>query len=233
MKTDNAIAIIPFVNLYGRGYLMRSVIFDMDGVIFDSERAVFGLWKELSIKYGFPDIDEVYIRTIGVNSNSTRKIFFDHYGPDFPFDEYLREESQMYHSRYDDGSLPLKPYVGEILRYLRDKGYKIAIASSTRTARVKSQIEAAGFIEYFDVIVGGDMVTKSKPDPEIFLKAAQLLDADPEDTYIIEDSFNGIRAAHAGGFIPIMVPDMLPADDEMRDKASYIFDTLEGIKSIL
>ena len=77
------------------------------------------------------------------------------------------------------------------------------------------------------------MVTKSKPDPEIFLKAAQLLDADPEDTYIIEDSFNGIRAAHAGGFISVMVPDMLPPDDEMRAKANYIVDTLKEVAGIL
>ena len=184
---------------------MNSIIFDMDGVIFDSEKAVFGLWKEIAEKYGFPDIDEVYKRTVGVNSDSTRKIFFDHYGPDFPFDEYLREESQMYHSRYDDGRLPLMPDIERVLEYIKNRGYKIAIASSTRAELVKRQIENAGLIEYFDVIVGGDMVTRSKPHPDIFLEAAERLGAIPEETYVIEDSFNGIRAAHAGGFIPVMV----------------------------
>jgi HAD superfamily hydrolase (TIGR01509 family) len=212
---------------------VNSIIFDMDGVIFDSEKAVFGLWKELAEKYGFPDIDEVYKRTVGVNSDSTRKIFFDHYGPDFPFDEYLREESQMYHSRYDDGRLPLKPDIERVLEYIKNRGYKIAIASSTRAELVKRQIENAGLIEYFDVIVGGDMVTRSKPHPDIFLEAAERLGAIPEETYVIEDSFNGIRAAHAGGFIPVMVPDMLPPDDEMRDKANFIFDNLKEVESIL
>lgn len=212
---------------------MNSIIFDMDGVIFDSEKAVFGLWKELAEKYGFPDIDEVYKRTVGVNSNSTRKIFFDHYGPDFPFDEYLREESQMYHSRYDDGRLPLKPDIERVLEYIKNRGYKIAIASSTRAELVKRQIENAGLIGYFDVIVGGDMVTRSKPEPDIFLEAAARLGAIPEETYVIEDSFNGIRAAHKGGFIPVMVPDMLPPDDEMKTKASFIFDTLREVESIL
>ena len=212
---------------------MRSIIFDMDGVIFDSEKAVFGLWKELAEKYGFPDIDEVYKRTVGVNSNSTRKIFFDHYGPDFPFDEYLREESQMYHSRYDDGRLPLKPDIERVLEYIKNRGYKIAIASSTRAELVKRQIENAGLIGYFDVIVGGDMVTRSKPEPDIFLEAAARLGAIPEETYVIEDSFNGIRAAHKGGFISVMVPDMLPPDDEMRDKADFIFDNLKEVESIL
>ncbi len=212
---------------------MNSIIFDMDGVIFDSEKAVFGLWKEIAEKYGFPDIDEVYKRTVGVNSDSTRKIFFDHYGPDFPFDEYLREESQMYHSRYDDGRLPLMPDIERVLEYIKNRGYKIAIASSTRAELVKRQIENAGLIEYFDVIVGGDMVTRSKPHPDIFLEAAERLGAIPEETYVIEDSFNGIRAAHAGGFIPVMVPDMLPPDDEMRDKANFIFDNLKEVESIL
>lgn len=212
---------------------MNSIIFDMDGVIFDSEKAVFGLWKELAEKYGFPDIDEVYKRTVGVNSDSTRKIFFDHYGPDFPFDKYLREESQMYHSRYDDGRLPLKPDIERVLEYIKNRGYKIAIASSTRAELVKRQIENAGLIEYFDVIVGGDMVTRSKPHPDIFLEAAERLGAIPEETYVIEDSFNGIRAAHAGGFIPVMVPDMLPPDDEMKTKASFIFDNLKEVESIL
>ena len=213
---------------------MKSIIFDMDGVIFDSERAVYNIWRELAEKYGFAeDLYEVYIKCIGVNSASTRKIFTEHYGSGFPYDEYQKESSKMYRDRYDGGNLPLKPYVEELLQCIKSKGYKIAIASSTRTERVRMQIEEADLIKYFDIIVGGDMVTRSKPAPDIFLKAAEELNAEPSQTYVIEDSFNGIKAAYEGGFIPVMVPDMLPPDDEMRDKASYIFDTLEGIKSIL
>ncbi len=213
---------------------MKSIIFDMDGVIFDSERAVYNIWRELAEKYGFAeDLYEVYIKCIGVNSASTRKIFTEHYGSGFPYDEYQKESSKMYRDRYDGGNLPLKPGIEDLLIYLKNKGYKIAIASSTRTERVRMQIEEADLIKYFDIIVGGDMVTRSKPAPDIFLKAAEELNAEPSQTYVIEDSFNGIKAAYEGGFIPVMVPDMLPPDDEMRDKASYIFDTLEGIKSIL
>ena len=99
--------------------------------------------------------------------------------------------------------------------------------------QVRKQIENAGLIEYFDVIVGGDMVTRSKPNPDIFFEAANRLGAIPEETYVIEDSFNGIRAAYEGGFIPVMVPDMLPPDDEMRQKANFIFDNLKEVESIL
>ena len=212
---------------------MNSIIFDMDGVIFDSERAIYNLWKELSEKYGFDDIYEVYIQCIGVNSDSTRKIFTEHYGPEFPYQEYQNEESKMYRERYSNGDLPLKPDIERVLEYIKNKGYKIAIASSTRSAQVRKQIENAGLIDYFDVIVGGDMVTRSKPAPDIFLEAAEKLGAIPEETFVIEDSFNGIRAAYEGGFIPVMVPDMRPPDDEMRQKANFIFDTLKEVESIL
>lgn len=95
---------------------------------------------------------------------------------------------------------------------------------------MEKQIEDAGLREYFDVIVGGDMVEESKPEPDIFLKAAQLLNVQPEKVYVIEDSYNGIRAAFTGGMIPIMVPDMLEPDDEMKEKAQYIFKDLYGVK---
>lgn len=212
---------------------MNSIIFDMDGVIFDSERAIYELWKELSEKYGFDDIYEVYIQCIGVNIDATRKIFTEHYGREFPYQEYQDEESRMYRERYSNGDLPLKPDIERVLEYIKNKGYKIAIASSTRTEQVRKQIENAGLIEYFDVIVGGDMVTRSKPNPDIFFEAANRLGAIPEETYVIEDSFNGIRAAYEGGFIPVMVPDMLPPDDEMRQKANFIFDNLKEVESIL
>ena len=88
---------------------------------------------------------------------------------------------------------------------------------------------AAGLLEYFDGIVTGDMVTRSKPEPDIFLAACRLLGTAPERTYAVEDSYNGIRAAYAGGLRPVMVPDMLPATDEMRSLAEDVEDDLFGV----
>ncbi len=205
----------------------------MRTVIFDSERAVYDCWLELADKYGFNDLEMVYRRCIGVNSAVTRKIFLDHYGEDFPFDEYCAEFSENYHARYDNGRLPMKPGIEELLIGLRANQYRIAIASSTRSAVVEKQIEDAGLRKYFDVIVGGDMVEKSKPEPDIFLRTAELLDVKAENVYVIEDSYNGIRAAFAGGMIPIMVPDMIEPDHEMEEKAEYIFRDLYGVKELL
>ena len=212
---------------------IKAVIFDMDGVIFDSERAVYNCWLELADKYHFKDLEMIYRRCIGVNAVMTRKIFLDYYGEDFPFDEYCAEVSENYHARYDNGRLPMKSGIKELLIGLRENKCRIAIASSTRSAVVEKQIEDAGLREYFDVIVGGDMVEKSKPEPDIFMRAAELLDVKPKDAYVIEDSYNGIRAAFRGGMIPIMVPDMVEPDDEMREKAKYIFEDLYGVKELL
>lgn len=212
---------------------IKAVIFDMDGVIFDSERAVYNCWLELADKYDFKDLEMIYRRCIGVNSAMTRKIFLDYYGEDFPFDEYCAEASKNYHARYDNGRLPMKPGIRELLIGLRENKYRIAIASSTRSAVVEKQIEDAGLREYFDVIAGGDMVEKSKPEPDIFMRAAELLDVKAENVYVIEDSYNGIRAAFAGGMIPIMVPDMIEPDHEMKEKARYIFKDLYEVKELL
>lgn len=207
----------------------EAVVFDMDGVIFDSERAVMNCWLELAQKYDIKDIEKPYFACVGTTMTRTREIMLETYGEDFPYDEYARESSLMYHEKYDGGKLPMKPGVIELLSYLKGKGKKIALASSTRRETVTNQLRWAGIIDYFDAIICGDMVARSKPAPDIFLKACQELGVSPENTYAIEDSYNGIRAAHAGQLRPIMVPDLLEADDEMRGMAEYVCDNLNEV----
>ena len=208
---------------------IQAVIFDMDGVIFDSERAVYMGWRDIAEKYGFDDLDTIYMKCIGCIEPVTKSLFLDFYGPDFPYDEYRAEQSKAYHEKYDGGRLPLKRGIKELLVYLKEKGIPAAVASSTRTAVVEQQIKDAGLAPYFDVILGGESIERSKPAPDIFLKAAELLGAEPQSTFVIEDSYNGIRAAHAGGMIPVMVPDMMEPDDEMREKSDYILDDLGAV----
>ena len=204
----------------------EAVVFDMDGVIFDSERAVMNCWLELAQKYDIKDIEKPYFACVGTTMTRTREIMLETYGEDFPYDEYARESSLMYHEKYDGGKLPMKPGVMELLSYLKEKGKKIALASSTRRETVTNQLRWAGIIDYFAVMICGDMVARSKPAPDIFLKACQELGVSPENTYAIEDSYNGIRAAHAGQLRPIMVPDLLEANDEMRGMAECVCDNL-------
>ena len=210
-----------------------AVVFDMDGVIFDSERATMDCWKELAEKYGIRDIETPYYACIGVNATRTREIMMEAYGEDFPYDRYAKEASVMYHEKYDGGRLPMKSGVHEILEFLKNNGKKIALASSTRKQVVVDQLRDAGILSYFDEIVSGDMVSKSKPEPDIFLLACEKIDVQPRRAYAIEDSFNGIHAAYRGELRPIMVPDILPADDEMRKISEAVLDSLEDVVDYL
>lgn len=208
----------------------EAVIFDMDGVIFDSERLVLEGWQEIAAKYGIEGIEEVLPKCLGVNAQATREIFREHYGQDFPYDEYKKEASALFHSRYGNGKLPLKPGVRELLSYLKDEGYLVGLASSTRQAIVEQEITDAGLMAYFDNLVCGDMLKKSKPEPDIYLKACENLNVEPRMAIAVEDSYNGIRAAKRAGMVPVMVPDMVQPDGEMRNLAHKIFKDLFEVK---
>lgn len=216
-----------------RNILYKAVVFDMDGVIFDSERAVMQCWKEVASRHNIPDIEKAILACTGTTMVRTREIMLNLYGADFPYDEYARESSAIFHSRYDGGRLPMKPGVKELLTFLKEHNKKIALASSTRQQVVTDELRDAGIIEYFDRIICGDMVSRSKPAPDIFLKACEELNISPSDSYAIEDSYNGIRAAHAGGLHPIMVPDLLPADEEMQSLAEIVLPSLTSVMEYL
>lgn len=206
-----------------------AVVFDMDGVIFDSERATMQCWLSLADKYGIKNIEKPYLACTGTTIAKTKQIMLEAYGEDFPYDEYAKEASRMYHEKYDGGRLPMKSGVVEILDFLKSNGKKIALASSTRKQTVINQLRDAKILDYFDEVITGDMVTRSKPEPDIFLLACEKIGVEPNRAYAIEDSYNGIRAAYRGGLKPIMVPDLLPADQEMREKAEAVIDSLDDV----
>ncbi len=216
-----------------RNILYKAVVFDMDGIIFDSERAVMQCWKGVASRHNIPDIEKAILACTGTTMVRTREIMLNLYGADFPYDEYARESSVIFHSRYDGGRLPMKQGVKELLTFLKEHDKKIALASSTRQQVVTDELRDAGIIGYFDRIICGDMVSRSKPAPDIFLKACEELNVSPSDSYAIEDSYNGIRAAHAGGLHPIMVPDLLPADEEMQSLAEIVLPSLTSVMEYL
>ena len=212
---------------------LKAVVFDMDGVIFDSERKVVECWIEIAAKYGIKDMEKLCRKCLGTNSIETRRLALEFYGEDFPYDERKAEQSALYHERYDGGRLPMKVGVKELLDFLKEKGLKIALASSTRRVVVENQLRDAGILPYFDKVVCGDMVSHSKPHPEIFLRACEELSVEPECAIAIEDSYNGIRSAHAAGMRPIMVPDMAEPNEEMERLAEVILPSLLEVKEYI
>ena len=205
---------------------VQAVIFDMDGVIFDSERLVIECWQVIADKYEIPDIVEICMRVQGNNRVETAKRFREKYGNDFPYEIYKNEVTALFRERYGNGKLPLKPGVVEVLTELKRKRVPLALASSTQMDIVKLELEEAHLLPYFDAVLGGDMAPRSKPEPDIFLAAAAALGVVPENCYVLEDSYNGIRAAHRAGMHPVMIPDMQQPTEEIRGLAEVILDNL-------
>ena len=204
----------------------QAVVFDMDGVIFDTERLVIEFWKEVAKKHNIPNIEHTCIQCLGTNRVRTREIFLENYGADFPFDPYRAEVTELFNTHYKGVPLPTKPGVRELLSYLQEQDIKVGLASSTAQHLVRDEICTAGLLPYFQTLVCGDMVEHSKPAPDIFLKACEILNADPTKSIAIEDSFNGIRSAHCAGMTPIMVPDQVQPTDEIRALAFHVMPSL-------
>lgn len=204
----------------------QAVVFDMDGVIFDTERLVIEFWKEVAKKHNIPNVEHTCIQCLGTNRVRTREIFLENYGADFPFDPYRAEVTELFNTHYKGVPLPTKPGVRELLSYLQEQDIKVGLASSTAQHLVRDEIGTAGLLPYFQTLVCGDMVEHSKPAPDIFLKACEILNADPTKSIAIEDSFNGIRSAHCAGMTPIMVPDQVQPTDEIRALAFHVMPSL-------
>lgn len=206
---------------------MYPVIFDMDGVLFDSERTLMECWIDAAGSYGLDRelVRRTYLRCVGTNTNQTTEIYRSAFLPLLGEEKLRRlwEESFALHRRrYPDGALPLKAGVRELLDFLLARNIPMGIASSSDKQTVTSRVRLAGLSEYFFGCIGGDAVTVSKPNPEIYLLACEAFGFSPAGTFAIEDSFNGIRAAHAAGMRPIMVPDLVPADAEMRARSEIV-----------
>ncbi len=211
----------------------RAVIFDMDGVIFDSERMVLVCWEKLAEKYHLSRMREAYMPCIGVNDASMKEIMKDFYGRDFPHDAFREEASALFHEMVRQEGLPVKKGVRELLAYLTKRNIPVGLASSTRLALVTEELTAAGLYEYFQAVTGGDQLKRSKPEPDIYLMACEKLGVGPEETYAVEDSYNGIRAAHSAGMMPVMVPDLLQPTEEMYEKSEAVLEDLVCVREWL
>ena len=201
----------------------------MDGVIIDSEQAVIDCWKITADKYGIPDIEVFCHKVLGVNSENTRKIFNEMYEGRFSYDDFKPEMRDLFNKRFENGDVKVKPGCRELLNFLKENGIKTAICSSTSEAAVKREMKWVGLYELFDVYMCGDQVTRSKPDPEIWIKGLDKLGVKADNAAAIEDSYNGVRSAKAAGLYTFMVPDLVEPDDEMKSLADEILPSLNEV----
>ena len=212
--------------------MIKGVIFDMDGLMFDTERIWATLWEPalaglgLSYKEG---LDEAARGTAG---DSMRAVLRRFYGPDCDPDriiEALHEQGVIAFQ----APPPKKPGLDEILAWLEQRHIPMVVASSSRMASILRHLNNWHMTDHFKALISGEQFSASKPDPEIFLTAAKALGTVPAETLVLEDSYNGVRAGARGGFVTVMVPDLAPADDEMRSLYTAECRDLFEVKKLL
>lgn len=204
----------------------------MDGLLFDTEAIFQSVWQEKARELG-RTLDEDFTRRIcGSSGPVTQAVVTDYYGVEDPT-AFIRDVNECVR-RIEETYLPMKKGCVEILTGLREAGFKLAVASASRQPMIERNLAFNGIAKYFDEVVSSSQVERGKPEPDVFLYAAERLSLPPEECYVFEDSMNGIRAAYAAKMRPVMIPDLVQPTEEIRALCWGIFpDLSEALSAIL
>lgn len=212
--------------------MIKGVIFDMDGLMFDTERMWDSLWEPCCRQLGLPLPSEEFCAGGRGLAGDNLKRHIAAYYPQIDPQKILDAVWVLSEDAFAKG-VPCKPGLRELLAYLEERGLPRIVASSSPRNVVAGNLQTTGTARYFHDIVCGYDVAASKPDPAIFLEAARRLRLDPRDCLVLEDSYNGVRAGHAAGAVTVMVPDMAPPNEEMRRLYTRCCRDLFEVKALL
>lgn len=205
--------------------IVKGIIFDMDGTMFDSEKIWRNMWNHLPEAFGLENnllVGEAMCGTSGEASLKVARRFF----PELDPDEFVQEGLRQYHQLVFAKQPEEKPYLHELIRYLAEQGYVLAVASGSEQDEIELNLHRAGLTKYFTAAVSGHSVPCGKPAPDIFQETARQIGCRPEECMVIEDGENGIRAAAAAGCKPVMIPDLTQPSDEIKKLCAAVFDTM-------
>jgi HAD superfamily hydrolase (TIGR01509 family) len=211
---------------------IAAVVFDMDGLLIDTE----SLWREGMMEearaMGLDLPLAAFKRMVGAPGTLTRQILFEQFGGDFDAEAYLDGAARRFYEMLDFETL-LKAGVVELLDVLDELGLPKAIATSSPHEAVQRHLGPMGLIERFQAVIARSDYVNGKPAPDPFLTAAAALGVAPELCLALEDSHNGVRAAHAAGMMTVMVPDLLEPTEEMHDKCVHVAESLHAVKALV
>lgn len=213
--------------------MIELVIFDMDGLMFDTERISYRSWKESIENLGYEYSMEIFMGTLGRGELEIGDYYRGIYGEDFPYESVLEDRMHRMSRIVNEEGLVEKDGLRDILSFLEEKNIRKAVATSSSKDRAYSMLTKAGIKDLFEYIICGDEVIKSKPDPYIFAKVAKELECDVDKVVVLEDSEYGVLAASRAGMLPIVIPDMKEPEDNILKLAYSRADSLREAISII
>lgn len=209
-----------------------AVIFDMDGLMIDSERVSIACWSEAALTLEIALPEGFFLHMVGLGERDCLQLLQRHIDDGARIDALLAHCHALYDARTHDG-LPLRPGTLELLELLKEHGVPRAVATSTRQPRASRKLAASGLLHYFDTVVTSSDVQHPKPAPDIYLLAAQRLDKEPTRCLALEDSPTGTRAALAAGMTTIQIPDLVHPDAAVRALGHRIVESLHDVRALL
>lgn len=209
--------------------MVRGVIFDMDGLMFDTERLSTLLWGQTGKEIGI-EIPESFVDSFrGRNPEAIRRAFLDRYGAGFDYEGSRERKDGLVDEHIEKNGVPVKKGLPELLDYLKEHQIHMAVATSTQQELAEKMLKLAGIYPYFSAVVYGDMVEKSKPAPDIFQKAAEQIGVESKDCLVLEDSSAGVMAGKAAGGYVIHIPDVLQVPEEVKDGITAEYESLDQV----
>jgi len=196
-------------------FLPAAVIFDMDGLMFDTENLTIPLWEIAGKPFGYNLTREIVLRMVGISGEKARLALLEEFGADFPYEAIRDEYRLLVKKEIDKNGVPKKPGLMYLLDRLRCAKIPLGVASSSRSVTVIDLLTKAGIKDYFTAVTGGEEVTNGKPAPDIFLIAAEKLKTPPRDCVGFEDSTAGLRGLHAAGIRSVFIKDVLDPPEEV------------------
>jgi HAD superfamily hydrolase (TIGR01509 family) len=209
----------------------KAVIFDLDGLILDSEIIYRKAWKQAAEELGYCMNDEQYLRFLGRRDVDCEMMLVETYGSSFPLTDFLIRSDSLSREHLKKHGITTKPGVHELLNFLDARSVRRAIATSTERGNVLSAL--GSLAERFNVIVTGEDVTVGKPAPDILLLCARLLKVEPQDCVVLEDSEVGVQAAHAAAMPVVIVPDLHQPSAQSATNAVAVCDSLHAVTDSL
>jgi len=212
---------------------LEAVLFDLDGLMIDSEPVYARAWKQAAQELG-GEIDQALERRLrGRNNRDCEAELLGQFGPGFPLGRFHARWQQLWLADVARNGMPTKPGLRELLENLERRSLKKAVATSTDRTWAERSLEAARIAGRFDLVVTGDEIERGKPAPDIFLEAARGLGVDPGECLVLEDTNVGVQAARAAGALAIMVPDLEQPDAWTRGLAWRVVPSLHEVRHLL